>query len=140
MITIVLCVVSMIALYEISKWVMELAGKPTLEPPESERTPKTVIDLRAELGEYKIPASVYTVFQKGVEFQLSDKRQEALEEYGKLRQIPRAGGGTFDLAEKSLTLQHNVRLLLEEDKVQATGTDKGGSIGLAEWDSFRRRY
>lgn len=139
MITIVLYVVSIFALYEISKWVMELAGKPILEPPESEGKLKTVIDLRVELGEYKIPESVYMVFQRGVEFQLGGQHQDALQEYGKLREIPRSGGGTFDLAEVSLTLKHNLRLLSVEDEAQATGTYKGGVIGLAGRNSFKRR-
>lgn len=94
---------------------MEMAGKPILEPPESKGKPKTVADLRAEFSEHRLPESVYTVFQRGVEFQLSGQRLEALEEYGKLRQIPRLSGEPFNLADVSLTLQHNIRLLSDED-------------------------
>ncbi len=110
--SIMFCMAFILALYELSKWVMEMAGIPGLEPPEVEYEPKTVADLIGEIP--GLPDSVYTVFQRGVELQLGGQSQGALQEYGKLRQIPRSSGETFDLAEKSSTLRHNLRLLLGE--------------------------
>lgn len=83
--------------------------------------PKTVADLRAELKEYTIPESAYTVFQRAVDYHLNKQYQEARWEYEKLHHIPRSSGGTFDLVEVSKTFQHNLRVL---DMSEFAGKEK----------------
>jgi tripartite-type tricarboxylate transporter receptor subunit TctC len=109
---IVLGMASIIVLYELCKWVMEVAGSPFLQPPKGENEPKTVADLMSEVP--RLPKSVYTVFQRGVDLHVAGKHKEALAEYGKLQMIPRSGGKHFDLTDVSETLRYNIRLVKDE--------------------------
>jgi len=109
---IVLGVASTIILYQLCKWVMEVAGNPFLQPPRGEKEPKTVVDLKNEVP--GLPESVYTVFQRGVDLHTTGRRKEALTEYRKLQRIPQSGGGHFDLTSVSETLRYNVRLVKDE--------------------------
>ena len=109
---ILLGMASIIILYQLCKWVMEVAGNPFLQPPRGEKEPKTVVDLKNEVP--GLPESVYRVFQRGVDLHTTGRRKEALTEYEKLREIPRSSGGHFDLTDVSDTLRHNIRLVKDE--------------------------
>ena len=108
--TITSWVISILALYELCKWDLEMAGiPPDLEPPTDESELKTVADLVIEIPWLR--ESHYAAFQRGVEFQVQGWNWEALQEYNKLRGIERSDGNVFDLAQVSNTLRHNLRKL-----------------------------
>ncbi len=72
-------------------------SKPTLEPPDDPKLPKTVVDLMEEMKKIglTLPESIYTVFQKAVKAHLDGELEEAQGYYERLKIIPRASGGSY---------------------------------------------
>jgi hypothetical protein len=105
-----LSVGSLLALYELCRWDLEMAGPPYVGPLDREDEPKTVADLQREF-QGRVSEGICQVFGRGVEHHLRGHIQEARREYNILRRIPLASGGAFDLASVSETFQHNLRLL-----------------------------
>ncbi len=99
-----------LALCEVCKWDLEMAGAPDISPLDREDEPKTVADLKRDF-EGGVPENICQVFGRGVEHQLQGRDQEAQREYAKLRRIPRGSGDDLDLATVSGAFRHNLRLL-----------------------------
>lgn len=85
----------------------------TTVPPDDPKMPKTVAELREEFEnlDVTLPESIYQVFQMAVEAHLTNRLEAAQEYYRRLRAIPRASGGTYDLADGSKVFCHNLQLI-----------------------------
>jgi hypothetical protein len=107
---VVLALVSVALLMSPWLWVFDLAGKVFSAIRGRGRAPKTSAELRKEFPG-QLDESIHIVFAQAVERHIQGDLEGAHLEYQKLRAIPRADGTTFDLAQVSKTLRHNLDLL-----------------------------
>jgi len=98
------------AVWEMSRWVFELAGDSSMRLKKEPESPKGEGDLRQEFGD-RLPEAVYVVFRTGVAYHRRKLYKEALGEYKKLRRIPLQDGGFYDLWVHSEVFCYNWRLL-----------------------------
>lgn len=104
--------IGLAVVWEISRWIFELAGNAAGELSRDPRSPHGVQALRDEF-EKRLPDTVYEVFEAAVAHHRRKEYRRALKEYEKLREIP-ARDGTFDLYEASKVFRYNWRMLRKD--------------------------
>jgi len=97
--------VGLVIFYELSKWIFDLAGEPSLEF-RKEDLPRNAADLRNEIPD--LGSEIYEVFSSAVHLQVMGQYERAKEEYEKMGKTK---VGDKRLNEVSKVLQYNLRLL-----------------------------
>lgn len=104
----------MALLWEISRWIFDLAGETAGRLSRDPESPKGVDALRAE-SENRLPGRVYDVFEEAVVQHRRKEYSRALKEYRKLREIPHQDG-PLDLHTTSGVFRHNWGVLKRDIK------------------------